>query len=820
MATPAFDPDAYLAAPTAFDPDAYLAAPRVSGTPSQKEPPMRGSASGGLIETGLGAVTGLGSSIVGGLAGIAGTLIPGERGQGARVSRYIQEKMTYQPRTQQGQAMTTALALPFELATEGAGRLGEVIGGPAAGRTIGEAVPAVASTLLPVPKMLTAAKARGTQQAARQMETNIALSYENAPQIEAAQTAQRLNIALPPSISNPTKTTRAISAVAGREGDKVLGEGNVKQIVKLVKQDLGDTSPDPRISLATIDKALDIASAPYEPVRALPALRVPYESSKALLMIPRESPLISGKKGAAAVKELVDETLTALSEGRSGRLVLDDIRKLRSDAQDIFKTNDKGINPPDPVATERANAGMKIANTLEDILDANAAPEVVPALRAARIKLRQIYDHERAIDYVTGAIDPQMYAKLLQERKGQMTGLPADIGKVAAIYPSVMAVTPATSFVAPRLVRGGMGATAGAVIGSTLGPLGTAAGLVAGTAGGALVGNLAARRMASPAFQAKYAVPTDYRPRQPVNNLPVPFDPRNALADPNTPNWAYGTGGIEQDLRVGVPSTPQLPPPSLGANAAAVDMKRQYELARDRAAGTLAEQRAAEAEAAQRVPTGTGQVYDIDPITGRLKSASEGLKGATPDTITSTGHTLASAVEKLSGQPTLTTATKYIRVDTGKVDAQGAPIYRVQKQSTKVTPGEQANQAFALSAEERIAWNKTKIDLASVAPEFNKLSDKAIAERMMDRQWVSNAVTKAREQARGFDEIAQRAETAANSRAASIQRDRLMDLAEALDERLSIMPSVKPKAQGPKTRAAQRNALRGDDENQNRLAPQ
>ena len=91
---------------------------------------------------------------------------------------------------------------------------------------------------------------------------------------------------------------------------------------------------------------------------------------------------------------------------------------------------------------------------------------------------------------------------------------------------------------------------------------------------------------------------------------------------------------------------------------------------------------------------------------------------------------------------------------------------------------------------------------------------------MMDRQWVSNAVTKAREQARGFDEIAQRAETAANSRAASIQRDRLMDLAEALDERLSILPSVKPKAQGPKTRAAQRNALRGDDENQNKLAPQ
>ena len=145
----------------------YAAAPSV-------EPPMRGSASGGLIETGLGAITGLGASALGGLAGLAGTLIPGERGQGARVSRYIQEGLTYQPRTQQGQSMTAALALPFELATEGAGRIGEAIGGPAAGRTIGEAVPAVASTLLPAPKMLAAAKARGAQTAARQLETNIA----------------------------------------------------------------------------------------------------------------------------------------------------------------------------------------------------------------------------------------------------------------------------------------------------------------------------------------------------------------------------------------------------------------------------------------------------------------------------------------------------------------------------------------------------------------------------------------------------------------------------------------------------------------------
>ena len=39
MAAPAFDPDAYLAAPVAFDPDAYLAAPKVSDIPAERRPP-------------------------------------------------------------------------------------------------------------------------------------------------------------------------------------------------------------------------------------------------------------------------------------------------------------------------------------------------------------------------------------------------------------------------------------------------------------------------------------------------------------------------------------------------------------------------------------------------------------------------------------------------------------------------------------------------------------------------------------------------------------------------------------------------------------
>ena len=757
-------------------------APLVEATP-----PMRGSATAGLIETGLSAATGLGASAVGGLAGLVGTVLPGERGQGARVSRYIQEAGTYQPRTQQGQAMTSTLALPFELAAEGTGRLGEFIGGPAAGRTIGEAIPAIAATLLPVPKMLTAAKTRGLQTAARQTEANVAKSYENAPQIDAAQTAQQRGFALNPSVSNPTTKTKTISAIAGKEADTLLGQKNITQTVNLVKTDLGLKNTD-KLDANSVNQALTEQSKPYDVVRNVNVQVIPDSAAAALdsAKIPVRPHNVSA---ATAVNTLIDNTRQDLYSGQlQGITILDDIRQLRRDALEVYKAKDRGLTVPDPEKVAVADAKMAIADAYEQVLEANVKnPNDVAAMRAARLRMAQTYDHLRALDFATGKIDPQAYVKMFNERQGKMTGVGADIAKVAANYPSVMSLAEATPFTLPRLVRGGVGATAGAAIGSLLGPVGTVAGLAAGAGGGYGAGRLMARRMATPEFQAKYAIPPDYRPPvvnalapAPANTLPVVATAQGQVLRPGEyPNWTYGRNPGEPDIRVGIPAPtqPQLPPPSGERAMQNVLQGRRGEYTAEEYAAQLAAQRAAEVETSRRVPASGGQVYDLDPITGRLRSASTGLKGATPDTITSTGHNLASAVDKLS-----------------------------------------SGQAFALSAEERIAWAKSKTDLASVAPTFSKLSDKALAERMMDRQWVSDAVAKAREQARGFDEIAKRAENTANSRKASIQRDQLMDLADLLDEQLSTMPVIKTKTQGPKTRAAQRNALRGNnDENQNAL---
>jgi hypothetical protein len=113
-----------------------------------------------------------------------------------------------------------------------------------------------------------------------------------------------------------------------------------------------------------------------------------------------------------------------------------------------------------------------------------------------------------------------VYAKLLNERKGNMTGVGADIGKVAANFPKVVS-TSAITDLNPRLTRSGVGGTLGFIVGGVPGAaLGTVAGYTASAA--------QTKRMMSPAYQRRNAMPADYRPTpNTLANEPVN---QNALA--------------------------------------------------------------------------------------------------------------------------------------------------------------------------------------------------------------------------------------------------------------------------------------------------
>jgi hypothetical protein len=787
----AFDPDKYLAQkqsmpPVAFDPDAYLRAtsggvstPRKTGTivdqipgssvqaPASTAAPERPESGffGKLMAPLETAVT-LGTSaitapVVEG-AKIFGALTSGQFGtqQGIKAGEATGRKVQqfFQPQVSPESQRQTAAISNFLAQTGVQGVPLNMMGNMAtlAGPAVQQVTPVIKAPIQTRQK--------------RVQEARVAKSYKDAPVIDAAEAGQRLGVALNPAESNPTVGNKIKSVLGGTADiDARLSKFNLDKITDQVRNDLGVAATE-KLDDVAINRALDVASAPYEPIRALPVLNASDSVIGSIKALDKPATL-GGKSQASAVSALIGDVVTELQAGRSGAQIIDDIRQLRRSAQSVYKARDKGNNPP-VADVARADAQMGIANTLEKMIDENAPnPRALSEFQQARQRMAQIYDHERALDYGTGTIDPKSYAKMLNERKGNMTGVGADIGKVAANFPKVVATDVISADIKPRLTRSGVGGTLGFIVGGVPGAaLGAGAGYIASAA--------SAKRMMSPAYQRRNAMPADYRPT-PTGLKPVePNTPVNALAPYDyaqstfvPPNFVMQ--GEQYGPRVTTPGfapgPAQLPAPSAQSTMGTLRTEDARRAQMSRTLGQQAESEIAATEAAARQPARGGQTFDLDPVTGRLVPVDTTLRGATPDIqiIESTGKSLQGAADILSS---------------GKSPA-------------------------LMSAEQRIAWNKTKVDLAEVAPGFKTLSDKALASKMQDRAWVQDAIGKAQQKAKAFDDIAARANTERLRQDALMKREQMLDLVEGLEEQFRKARPTSTGGQGPKTREFQRKKL-------------
>ena len=524
----AFDPDAYLAqktlAPVVFDPDAYLASKTpvarslVSQIPTERGanltptpqapvslidkiygaaevlPAMAGGMVGGVVTP----IAQLGYELFGGQA-----FTPQGRAAAAEFGKKVQGQF-YQPRTEQGQEYTAAIG----------NALAPLVGVPIPTlNAFGQSVPAAARAIRDVGRseanLIGGAIAVPLEaRAARIQEGRVAQSYANAPIIDAAKAAERQGLAMDPAVTNPTMRNRFKGMLVGKAFDEAALTYNAAQTTKVVRQDLG-VAPTEKLSVAAIDRALDVAGKPYDVIRKMGVLQTPQTSLNALESL-RTPALIGGEQSAAAVGSLIDDAINKLQQGRSGALLLDDIRSNRRNANAVYKA--ESVNP-DPLLRAKADAQMAIANILEDIVDANAPnSKALSEMKTARVRMAQIFDHERAINFANETVDPQVYAKLLNEKKGKMTGVGADIGTVAATFPNLMSTQAPVAQIMPKATRSGVLSAVGALAGgSVAGYPGAIGGAAIGGATGLIGNRLAARGMVNPAYQTSRAMPTDYR---------------------------------------------------------------------------------------------------------------------------------------------------------------------------------------------------------------------------------------------------------------------------------------------------------------------
>jgi len=660
-------------------------------------------------------------------------------------------------------------------------------------------------------------------------ERRSAESYAKGPQIDAAAEAQRLKIALNPADIDPSVSTRFLSAAAGPRGPEALALANKPRVTEIAKTELG---LDPTTSLTS--EAYSTARAnlakPYDDVRQLPTMVADETALKNLNDLRKNDKLIGGEGVAKKVNKLVDDAVAKTQAGLTGAELLDNVRNLRADARKIYNNQNA---TPKQVAV--ADANLAIANQLESMIESNISnPKLLDQFRDARQKMARTYVYEGATDFNTGMVDVSKLARITA-KDNALTGDIASLGKIAGNFPDVFTTTAASKFYdLPRLSRSGLAGGGGALIGSQFGLTGSIVGGLLGGGLGELGGAAAANRMASPKYQAglklqDYRIPTNQLAAAaapiPQSQAVVPFDPRNALVQPNEivgyaqdgspitaaqafsrPNFIMARPG--PDVRTGVqPTPPQLAAPSAEGTINALRTEDVRRAGVSRTLGQQAEAQQAAAEATTRKPAGRGVELVFDNAGNLVEAPTAGT--------TLAPTSLESAIQKLTGQVVPETSTSYkTTLVTPKSGAK--PYYRITPKEGETTFERGVSKAFDLTATEKIAWEKTKADLNLIdqAPGFKTLSDKAIAKKMMDREWVAEAYSKAREKALMFDEIAKRAANEQTKFDANVKRDQMLDLLTTLEDNLrNARPDLSGKQQGPKTRAAKRNALAPDNQN-------
>lgn len=705
---------------------------------------------------------------------IYGTLTSGKFGtqEGIRAGEETGRKMQanfYQPRTAAGQeyvgnianAMTSTglQGVPLNvLADLGAGL-------PAASRAVKDL-----------------GQAKVAQRAEKIAQQQSAADWARASQIEAAQAAQRLGVAVNPAETNPNVKTKLLVGATGEAVvNSKIAKANAPKWNDLARKDLG-LPENTQLTPEAFDKARSAHSAPYDAIKQIGVMQPSEEVLNQLNSLKLDPRSTSSPEKAAKVNAAVDRVMTQAVDGLSGENVVSQIRDFRKDANQTFKNpNATGIE------IDVAEANLGIADALENLIEGNIKdPKALDKFREARTAIAKTYDWERSTGITTKQVDPAQIVKLAEKGK-PLTGVLADVANVAGNFPDIANLNlPKEPLLYQRLRRGGAGGTVGFALGG--GPVGAAIGAGLTSLGSEATANMLAR----PGMQNRLAIPADRRialPTEPVmpaapipqNRALTPYDysqqtftPPNFVMQPNQ----YGP-------RV-VPGTPEAPRNALGYNpepvgggqAAALRMEdarlRALHQQRDLQAQAQAEAQAA----ATRQPTKGAIELQINPLTG-VPEIATGIKGATPAIIESANKAAATAAEKM-----------------------------------------RLGRAFDMTAEEKIQWGKSLLEGMPIAQGdaiFGKLTPQQITAKMQDRAWVNNAITKARQEAQAFDEIAKRAADAQARSNAIATRERMLDLAEQMQDTLGARP-VKRGGQGPKTRAHQRNMLRPEaDDIQNAL---
>jgi len=387
---------------------------------------------GAIAEPILALGTGLISkpvSEVAGLAALGKDLITGNKeGDPEGFKRYVQEKLTYAPRTEAGSSEYNPLnAVPSLIgkAISGASNLvadpisgdsaGDSLRG-AAGNFVREAIPQALGFL--GVKKLSSLK---PELAAKQAKLDL-LKAQEKPFRDVVEASRKENLVIPPSSVNPSAINRAVESVGGKAATGYDASiKNQPTFNKLGRKAIGVTDDVP-LTDEVFNTVREKAGAAYEDLKEV-------------------GQFSTDKVYADAIKKIGDQTK---SQGNYATLknqgiddLVADLKKQNFDTSDTVALlkqlrNDANTNlgpaVTDPSKVALGRAQKQAAKALEGLVDRDLAAaekafpghgygEIANKFKEARETIAKSYTLQKATDTVTGNVDPRVLGRQLKAGK-------------------------------------------------------------------------------------------------------------------------------------------------------------------------------------------------------------------------------------------------------------------------------------------------------------------------------------------------------------------------------------------------------------------
>lgn len=368
----------------------------------------------GVGEALLNLGSGMASTVVGGLAGVAGSVLPGPEGQGARVSQAVQEAATYQPRTAVGKGVSNALTAIPEAIAHGADKMGQkatdATGSPLIGTVVNtglQSIPMLAGGLAGKVGPLKPAEAV-------------------KPEVKAARDA---GFKMTPEEGAGGAVSKALSGLSGEPKlAKKISLANQATVDRLISEDLG-LKKGAELSRDELARIRSEEGKAYEAAKGAGRITADAQYQADLQKIV-QSYDTAAKDFAHRSENPFKKTVDGLNVGSfDAASLVEEVKLLRKDADKAFRTGDPGLG----------RSFRDAAQALDDMLYRHslADPALVGMaqnLQNARVRIAKTYAAEDALNDATGHINPQKYAAMLEKGK-PLAGPGLQVAEAAQAFP-------------------------------------------------------------------------------------------------------------------------------------------------------------------------------------------------------------------------------------------------------------------------------------------------------------------------------------------------------------------------------------------------